>query len=149
MQVQFGEQPADVLRGAADEVLGVLKDTSRKDPDKQGVCEELLGPLPADKFAQLVAIGKLITDWVAPGEVDEAAASAQAMDTELGVGVQFEDEDEDEEGDEEGDVVVDDDDADDDEEGGWGQGRRREGVGRQQRACGVFVLALVSWGGED
>jgi pre-mRNA-splicing helicase BRR2 len=53
-----------VLRGAADEVLGVLKNKDMKDPEKQAGVEELLGPLGSDKMAQLVAIGKLITDWV-------------------------------------------------------------------------------------
>lgn len=54
----------DVLRGAADEVLSVLKSKDLKDPEKQAGVEELLGPLGSDKMAQLVAIGKLITDWV-------------------------------------------------------------------------------------
>ena len=56
-----------MLRGAADEVLGVLKNSGLKDPEKQTGVEELLGPLAADKFSQLVAIGKLITDWVRDG----------------------------------------------------------------------------------
>eukprot|EP00983_Pelagomonas_calceolata_P060820 1146539-Pelagomonas_calceolata.AAC.11 len=54
----------DVLRGAADEVLSVLKSKDLKDPEKQAGVEELLGPLSSDKMAQLVAISKLITDWV-------------------------------------------------------------------------------------
>jgi hypothetical protein len=36
----------------------------QQDPDKQKGVEELLGPLAADKFAQIVALGKRITDWV-------------------------------------------------------------------------------------
>ncbi|KAL6751574.1 RNA helicase, activating signal cointegrator 1 [Haematococcus lacustris] len=111
---QFGEQPQDVLRGAADEVLAVLKAGNKKDPEKQVECEELLGPLPADKFASLVTIGKLITDWVSEAD---APPPDNPLDTELGVGVQFDDEDE-SDGEDEGDVVVDEDDEDDDENGG-------------------------------
>ncbi|GFH22738.1 uncharacterized protein HaLaN_20250, partial [Haematococcus lacustris] len=75
-----------VLRGAADEVLAVLKAGNKKDPEKQVECEELLGPLPADKFASLVTIGKLITDWVSEAD---APPPDNPLDTELGVGVQF------------------------------------------------------------
>jgi hypothetical protein len=53
-----------VLRGAADEVLSVLKSKDLKDPEKQAGVEELLGPLGSDKMAQLVAISKLITNCV-------------------------------------------------------------------------------------
>ncbi len=35
--------------------------------------KELLGPLASDKFAHLVALGKLVTDWVAEGEAPVAA----------------------------------------------------------------------------
>src|SRR4051794_214991 len=54
----------DVLRGAADEVLAVLKAKDVKDPEKKSGAEELLGPLPEEEFAKLVALGKRITDWV-------------------------------------------------------------------------------------
>lgn len=63
----YGLCAQDVLRGAADEVLSVLKNKEIKDPERQAGVEELLGPLAADKLAQLVAIGKLITDWVGAG----------------------------------------------------------------------------------
>lgn len=45
----------------------------------QGGVEELLGPLAADKFAQLVAIGKLITDWTAPGGLESCACALRYM----------------------------------------------------------------------
>lgn len=35
IQQQFGDQPQDILRGAADEVLAVLKNDKFKDPDKK------------------------------------------------------------------------------------------------------------------
>ncbi len=45
----------------------MLKSKDLKDPEKQAGVEELLGPLGSDKMAQLVAISKLITDWVRGG----------------------------------------------------------------------------------
>lgn len=53
----------------------MLKSKDRKDPEKQSGVEELLGPLAADKFAQLVAIGKLITDWVGQGTTAQHACA--------------------------------------------------------------------------
>ena len=84
----------DVLRGAADEVLSVLKSKDLKDPEKQAGVEELLGPLSSDKMAQLVAISKLITDWVSElfGHWSQrrwlSRAPLQNVQTQLEVGKQ-------------------------------------------------------------
>ena len=180
VQAQFGDQPADILRGAAEEVLAVLKNehmrarhalwagfscyrkpelppklcgpgvaaargpgsaherdgcsiglgllwlqeglvmynTSCKsthkawnvlqDPDKEKEVQGLLGELPSDKFANLVAIGKLITDFstepAAGGEGE--GAPGDALDDDIGVAVEFEGEDEEDDPDEEVDEVV-------------------------------------------
>ena len=75
IQQQFGDQPQDVLRGAAEEVLEVLKDDASNDPTRKSDVEKLLGPTSSERFAQFVAIGKLITDFAAggaPGEGDAA-----------------------------------------------------------------------------
>ena len=68
----------------------------------------LLGPVEDAKFAELIAIGKLITDYAAAGaEAGDAAAAAadDALDEEIGVAVEFEDEDESED-DEVDEIVV-------------------------------------------
>lgn len=52
----------DVLKGAADEVLAVLKNQNLRDPDRQKQCVDLLGPTDNDTFAQLVALGKVRAD---------------------------------------------------------------------------------------
>jgi len=125
IHAQFGDQPQDVLRGAADEVLTVLKNQHLTDPARQKECGDLLGAVADERFAELVAIGKLITDWVAPGDEGDAAAAAAAGDTldqEIGVAVEFEDEEE-EEGDERDEVVEEDEDerdTEDEEEVGRG-----------------------------
>jgi len=112
---QFGDQPADVLHGAADEVLATLKADGVKDPDKQREVEGLLGPLAPERFAQLVALGKLITDWApvggggaaggvgAPGGGDGGDGG---LDEEIGVAVEFEGDESDEGGDSGIDEVV-------------------------------------------
>jgi len=56
-------QPRDVLCGAADEVLAVLKNDRLKDRDKRREVEVLLGGLADERFALLVNLGKKITDW--------------------------------------------------------------------------------------
>lgn len=191
IHAQFGDQPADVLRGAADEVLAVLKNDHMTDPQRQkevaellgavrgagggaraaggggggvlrvgagggaytrgrgagggvvffwggpgGVCCRCQGPVgavcaaptrharrrphtpaqppiqvPDERFAELVAIGKLMNDYVAPGDAAPGAGAGEGLDQEIGVAVEFEDEEEEEDG--EGDVVVEGDDDDD------------------------------------
>lgn len=91
IQGLFGDQPNDVLRGAADEVLSVLKNEALKDLDKKKEIEKLLNPMASERFAQLVAIGKLITDF--SSEVE--AAAGQALDDEIGVAVEFDEDSED------------------------------------------------------
>eukprot|EP00899_Mesostigma_viride_P012040 jgi/Mesvir1/20837/Mv07930-RA.1 len=97
---QFGDQPQDVLRGAADEVLAVLKDDRLTDPAKKKEVEKLLSALPSEKFATLVDLGKRITDYVVK---DAAGAGGSAggeggptLDDDIGVAVEFEGEEEEE-----------------------------------------------------
>ncbi|KAL3148608.1 hypothetical protein ABBQ38_014036 [Trebouxia sp. C0009 RCD-2024] len=93
---QFGDQPQDVLKGAAEEVLAVLKDDRKRDPERQKECEELLGPIGDDKFTYLKDVGRLITDFSQPDE--EPGAPGDTLDDDIGVAVEFEgDEDADEE----------------------------------------------------
>jgi len=120
----FGDQPRDVLRGAADEVLAALKDERRTDPERQAEVGALLGaPVGDDRFAELVAIGKLVTDYVPEGEQlgardggggDEGGELPDAPDADAGVAVEFEDEDDEDAGADEVGVVVDTDDEDED-----------------------------------
>ena len=56
-------QPRDVLCGAADEVLQVLKNDKMKDKERKKEVESLLGNLAEERFALLVNLGKKITDW--------------------------------------------------------------------------------------
>ncbi|EFJ32423.1 hypothetical protein SELMODRAFT_144158 [Selaginella moellendorffii] len=97
IQQQFGDQPQDVLRGAADEVLVVLKNDKMKDSDKKKELEKLLNELSQERFNQLVNIGKIIVDFYDGG--DAGGAAGEALDDDIGVAVEFEEEDEEEESD--------------------------------------------------
>ena len=61
--VLLSVQPRDVLCGAADEVLAVLKNDRMKDREKRREVEVLLGGLADERYALLVNLGKKITDW--------------------------------------------------------------------------------------
>ena len=66
IQEALGDQPRDILHGAADEVLRTLKDDRMREKEKKKETEELLGSqLPEERFALLVNLGKKITDFSA------------------------------------------------------------------------------------
>jgi pre-mRNA-splicing helicase BRR2 len=99
IQEQFGGQPLDIVRGAADEILAVLKNDTLLNKRKD--IEKVLNDIPDQVFNQLVLIGKLITDFQEVGDVD---CGLDSFDGDVGVAVEFEDnEEEDDEG---GDVDV-------------------------------------------
>lgn len=117
IRAQFGDAPHDVLCGAAEEVLSSLKNERLKDPERHKEVDSMLGSVSDEKFAQLVALGKLITDFVTEEEAAAAAAAGEgALDEDLGVAVEFEDDDD--EDDEEGLAAEIEDEDDEDEEGG-------------------------------
>ena len=116
LQGVFGDQPHDVMRGAADEVLAVLKEEGKTERDKQKEVEKLMGELTTERFAQMCAIGKLITDFSLPGEGGEGAGDE--IDDDIGVAVEFEEEEEEEDSDV--DEVLEASDADDDDQGDEG-----------------------------
>ena len=117
VQSQFGDQPDDVLRGAADELLIALKDEGMTDPQRQQACAALMPRLDKARFAQLVALGKRITDFTPGGEGKDEPQEGQDLDDDVGVAVEFEDDEEDEADERTGMVteVMSDEDADEEE----------------------------------
>jgi pre-mRNA-splicing helicase BRR2 len=103
IQQQFGGQPMDVLGGAADEVLTILKNDKVKNPDKKKEIDKLLNPIPTHMFEQFVSIGKLITDFHDASDPASASSGGDGleatMDDDIGVAVEFEEDDDDEESD--------------------------------------------------
>lgn len=62
-------QPREIICGAADEVLAVLKNDRLKDRERKKETESLLGStLTEERFALLVNLGKKITDFGAKEE---------------------------------------------------------------------------------
>jgi pre-mRNA-splicing helicase BRR2 len=88
---QLGDQPHDILRGAADEVLACLKNDGMPDPERKREVEKLVNTLSSEVFAQLVQYGKRITDYA----IAEGAGNDK-LDDELGVAVVFDEDDDDE-----------------------------------------------------
>jgi len=111
MQEQFGEQPSDVLRGAAEEVLETLKQDGVTDRQKKEEIESLIGEIEQEKFAKLVAVGKLITDFTSSqiggdgsGDINNNNEdNGEQMDDDVGVAVEFEESDEEDDGSDEDD----------------------------------------------
>ncbi|KAL7998004.1 putative Sec63 domain, RNA helicase HrpA, immunoglobulin E-set, C2 domain superfamily [Plasmopara halstedii] len=106
---QLGAQPGEILAGAAEEVLFILKNDNYKDDEKHKEVQKLLNTIPTHKFSLLVAAGKRITDFFSgneekkaskdEGEDSAALESDEEVDKEMGVAVVFDDEEEEEESD--------------------------------------------------
>ncbi len=92
VQLQLGEQPREYLASAADEILAVLKDESRTDPERKRAAEELLNAISERRFHDLVEIGKRITDYHDVGVGGVGGADAVLDEN---IPVVFEDEEED------------------------------------------------------
>lgn len=60
----------------------------RADPQRQKECEELLGVVTNERYAELVAIGKLINDFVGEGEAVAPGADGEGIDEDIGVAVE-------------------------------------------------------------
>ena len=116
------------------EVLEVLKDDRSTDPKRKKDVEKLMGATSDERFAQFVAVGKLITDFapggVAPGEGD--VAPGDALDDDMGVAVEFEESEEDNDADE----VLEASDVEDEDEGAGRRGNRRGGGGGAESGDG-------------
>ncbi|XP_028179425.1 putative U5 small nuclear ribonucleoprotein 200 kDa helicase, partial [Ostrinia furnacalis] len=100
MQSALGDQPRDILCGACDEVLVVLKNDKLKDPEKKKEIEMLLGPIPDERFALLVNLGKKITDF----NISSATEGNTEIDETYGINVQFEESSEEDDEDAYGEV---------------------------------------------
>lgn len=113
IQEALGDQPRDVLCGAADEVLNVLKNDKLKEKEKKKETETLIGPLAEERFALLVNLGKKITDF---GGEEKTITNDENIDETYGINVQFEESSEEDDEDVYGEVRENDDEGDEGEE---------------------------------
>lgn len=115
IQAAIGDQPRDILCGAADEVIMVLKNDKHRDKERRKEIQSLLGSLEDSRYYVLVNLGKKITDF---GADKDAETADDNIDDTYGVNVQFESDEEEDEQENKFGEVQDDSDADGDEEGG-------------------------------
>ncbi|KRZ08826.1 U5 small nuclear ribonucleoprotein helicase [Trichinella pseudospiralis] len=113
IQEAIGDQPRDILCGAADEVLATMKSDKIRDKERKHEVELLLGPLTDERFALLLNLGKKITDYSLPNENKKTTGFEGDIENSYGVNVQFEESDA--EDDEEVDDEIRDDSENDDE----------------------------------
>ena len=73
LQQQLGDQPDEVLRGAADEVLQVLKEDGVREGERKRNIEGVLGPITQDRFTKLFQLSKNITDFMGADQDREDA----------------------------------------------------------------------------
>lgn len=95
IQEALGDQPRDILCGAADEILAVLKNDKLKDRDRKREIDSLLGSVAEERFALLVNLGKKITDFGSEsGSALGSNGNEEQIDETYGINVQFEESEE-------------------------------------------------------
>ncbi|MFH4977102.1 hypothetical protein AB6A40_003811 [Gnathostoma spinigerum] len=99
IQDAIGDQPRDILCGAADEVLATLKSDKIREKDRKKEVELLLGPLTDERTAVLINLTKKITDFSVDDEKGKYE-NQDEIDETIGVNVQFDDSDEEADGEE-------------------------------------------------
>merc|ERR1712217_1015410 len=65
-------QPNDVIHGAADEIISIIKNESIKNNDKQNKIEALLGKVTKETFADFLSIAKIMFDFIPTLNEDES-----------------------------------------------------------------------------
>ncbi|CAD7082565.1 unnamed protein product [Hermetia illucens] len=108
IQEALGDQPRDILCGAADEVLAVLKNEKYKDREKKREIDSLLGSVADERFALLVNLGKKITDFGSDAISALGVGNDEQIDETYGINVQFEESEEESDEDMYGEVRDDD-----------------------------------------
>lgn len=94
IQEALGDLPRDILCGAADEILAVLKNDKLKDRERKRGIDLLLGKVADERFALLVNLGKKITDFGSDSASALGTAEADQIDETYGINVQFEESEE-------------------------------------------------------
>jgi pre-mRNA-splicing helicase BRR2 len=122
IQDYIGDQPRDVLCGAADEVLIMLKNDRMRDKERKREIDSLLGcAMNDERFAQLVNLGKKLTDW-SNDELEKLNSDnindENNMDETVGVRVMIGDEEDDEDDDNDVYEINEDQEGEEDDEDG-------------------------------
>ena len=78
-QPLLGDQPDEVLKGAVDELLAVLKAEEVQEADRKRDLEVLLGPLSMEDFAKFFSLSKLLIDYQLRTESRPSDAPAEVQ----------------------------------------------------------------------
>jgi pre-mRNA-splicing helicase BRR2 len=97
---KLGDVPADILRGATDQVLEIIRGEG-KDFDKKAEVEVILERLAEEEFSTLFNLSKKLTDYNPDALTNIESGN---LDEQLGVAVIFEEEDEEDEALEDDDI---------------------------------------------
>ncbi|XP_053694664.1 U5 small nuclear ribonucleoprotein 200 kDa helicase [Sabethes cyaneus] len=108
IQEAIGDQPRDILCGAADEILAVLKNDKMKDRERKREIDGLLGNVTDERFALLVNLGKKITDFGSDAASAMGVTAEEQIDDTYGINVQFEESEEESDEDKYGEIRDDD-----------------------------------------
>ena len=95
ISLAIGDQPAEVLVGAAEEVLLTLKNQKLHDKKRRLEIEDLLGKMDDARYQALVNLARRLTDFTLHNEDEAKDFRAKVKDIEdekFGVNVEFEDE---------------------------------------------------------
>jgi pre-mRNA-splicing helicase BRR2 len=90
IQQHLGDQPRDILCGAAEEVLSTLKDDHISDKEKKTEVISLLGGMREEQYAMLVSLGRKITDF-GSDKKEGTLLGEDTIDESYGVAVVFHD----------------------------------------------------------
>lgn len=85
----LGDQPRDVIKSAADEVLAIMKNDATRGPEKKKLVERVLIAMSEPKFSDLSETVRKISDYSAE------ELEGETLDDELGVAVVFDEDEED------------------------------------------------------
>ncbi|KAF8820355.1 putative activating signal cointegrator 1 complex subunit 3 [Cardiosporidium cionae] len=116
LQMHLGDQPEEVVKGAADEIMAALKADNIKDIERRRNCEEVLGKMDDILFTKLYQLSKQISDYN-QGLKDQFDTDVRRgdLDDATGVGVVFDEDDQDLEDLEYAEMNEENEDEDDDE----------------------------------
>lgn len=93
----LGDQPADILRDAADEVIVTCQASDTRDTQKKQKCEDILGTLSTEQFTGLYQLVRSLHDYKPEGVEEVEETTGNRLDDTTGVAVVFDEEDEQEE----------------------------------------------------
>lgn len=89
IQKYMGDNPQNVIKGAADEALAILKTENKKDTERKAETESFVDKLPDEVFNRLVVLSKQLTDYNVEEE-GAARADEQGKLTEVAVNIEEE-----------------------------------------------------------